>query len=460
MELHSPIYLLFLLPAVFVAAFTRRPAGRLLLFLALSYCFYLSWSTVFILLLAGSSLVNFLMGRLLYRNRHPWVLFFGIAANILILLLARHAGDFLSGWFEPPSVPGVLVPVGVSFYTFQALGSLIDIYRGFDRKPTLLEFLVFMAFWPVVLSGPICRLPEMLPQFREPLSARKHAPEGIQRIVLGLFMKVVLADSLAHGVFNQGGVNQGFDQVQNWSPLDIVSLSLGYGLQLFFDFAGYSHIAIGSALLVGIRLRENFRSPFGATSPSDFWGRWHMSLSSWIRDYVFFPLATRRRSLGWRLLAVVVAMVVFGAWHGLTATFLLWGLYHGLVLAGQRMLSKNSPNSIRSAPALGWALTFVVINLGWILFRSGSLDQAGRMYAGLFSIGQPASLAAAFHLLVMVLFCGHLVLLFSTSQATNWIESERVRQIRRLASPAFFTAMFLMTLAWGEGESPFVYVQF
>ena len=235
---------------------------------------------------------------------------------------------------------------------------------------------------------------------------------------------------------------------------------MGYGLQLFFDFAGYSHIAIGSALLVGIRLRENFRSPFGATSPSDFWGRWHMSLSSWIRDYVFFPLATRRRSLGWRLLAVIIAMVVFGAWHGLTATFLLWGLYHGLALAGQRMLSKNSPNSIRSAPALGWALTFVVINLGWILFRSGSLDQAGRMYAGLFSIGQPASLAAAFHLLVMVLFCGHLVLLFSKSQATNWIESERVRQIRRLASPAFFTAIFLMTLAWGEGESPFVYVQF
>ena len=400
------------------------------------------------------------MGRLLYRNRRPWVLCFGIAVNILILLLARNAGAFLTSLFESASVPGLLLPVGVSFYTLQSLGCLIDTYRGFDKKPTLLEFLVFMAFWPVVLSGPICRLPEMLPQFRAPTSAWNNASEGIQRIVLGLFMKVVLADSLAQGVFDQGGVNRGFDQVQNWNPLDIVSLSFGYGLQLFFDFAGYSHIAIGSALLVGIRLRENFRSPFGATSPSDFWGRWHMSLSSWTRDYVFFPLATRRRSFGWRLLAVIVAMVVFGAWHSLAATFLLWGLYHGLVLAGHRMLSKNSPNSIRPASALGWALTFIVINFGWILFRSGSLEQAGRMYASLFSTGQPASLAAAFHLLVIVLFSGHLLMLFLRSPFTNWIEIERVRQIRRLASPAFFTAVFLLTLAWGEGESPFVYVQF
>ena len=460
MELHSPIYLLFLLPAVFVTAFTRRPTGRLLLFLALSYCFYLSWSPVFILLLVGSSLVNFLMGRILYRNRRFRVLCFGIVVNILILLLARNAGALLTSRFGLASIPGVLLPVGVSFYTFQALGCLIDIYRGFDKKATLLEFLVFMAFWPVVLSGPICRLPEMLPQFRKPTSPWNHGSEGIQRIVLGLFMKVVLADSLAQGIDNQGGVNWGFDQVQTWNPMDIVSLSLGYGLQLFFDFAGYSHIAIGSALLVGIRLRENFRSPFGATSPSDFWGRWHMSLSSWIRDYVFFPLATRRRNFGWRLLAVIVAMVVFGAWHGLAATFLLWGLYHGLVLAGQRMLSKNSPNSIRPVPALGWALTFTLINLGWILFRSGSLEQAGRMYASLFSSGQPASLAATFHLLVIVLFGGHLLLLFLRSPVIHWIDSERVRQIRRLASPAFFTAIFLLTLAWGEGESPFVYVQF
>ena len=460
MELHSPIYLLFLLPAVSVVALVRRPNGRLLLFLALSYCFYLSWSAVFIFLLVGSSLVNFLMGRLLYRNRHPWVLCFGIALNILILLFARNAGTLLTSLFSPLSIPGVLLPVGVSFYTFQALGCLIDIYRGFDKKPTLLEFLVFMAFWPLVLSGPICRLPEMLPQFRKPIAAWSHASEGIQRIVLGLFMKVVLADSLAHGVDNQGGVNWGFDQVQTWNPMDIVSLSFGYGLQLFFDFAGYSHVAIGSALLVGIRLRENFNSPFGAISPSDFWSRWHMSLSSWIRDYVFFPLAARRSNQGWRLFAVIIAMVIFGAWHGLAATFMLWGLYHGLLLVGQRTLGKNPPNPIRPASALGWALTFILINLGWILFRSGSLEQAGRMYAGLFSTGQPASMATVFHLLVLVLFGGHLLLLFLRLPFINWAESERGRQICRLVSPAFFAAVFLLTLAWGEGGSPFVYVQF
>ena len=362
------------------------------------------------------------------------------------------------GLVQPHSAPGVLVAVGISFYTFQAVGYLVDVYRGFDKKPTLLEFLVFMSFWPVVLSGPICRMPEMLPQFRKPNATWNHGPEGIQRIVLGLFMKIVLADSLARGIYDQGGVNKGFDQIQNWNPVDIISLSFGYGLQLFFDFAGYTHIAIGSALLVGIRLRENFRSPFGATSPGDFWGRWHMSLSSWIRDYVFFPLATRRKSSGWRLFAVVVAMVVFGAWHGLAATFLLWGLYHGLLLAGQRMLARGPEKRIPSA--VGWTVTFIVINLGWILFRSQSLEQAGKMYAGLLSIGQPASLAVAFHLLVIVLFGGHLLMLVSRSFVADWLESERVRRIRRLASPAFFTAVFLLTLAWGESESPFVYVRF
>ncbi len=456
MELHSPIYLLFLVVAAAMLTVVRSRAGRMLLFLGLSYGFYLGWSATLLLLLLASSLFNFIMFRLLGRHRSSSLIWVGVAVNLLILLSARS----LSTWLAP-AVPELgLLPVGVSFYTLQGLGSLIDRYRGYDEQLSVLEFLVFMALWPVILAGPICRLPEMLPQFRQTRAWVEARWEGIRRIVLGLFMKVVLADSLAQGLFGKGGVDSGFDQAQVWSSTDVVSLAFGYGLQLFFDFAGYSHIAIGSALLVGIRLRENFRSPFEAISPSDFWTRWHVSLSSWIRDYVFFPLAARWRSQKGRLLAVVGAMCVFGAWHGLTATFVIWGLYHGLALSIQRVLERSSLPILKAPSIVRWALTCLFINLGWVLFRVDSLEQAGRMYGALFSIGQPASMSASFQFVVIAMMAGHLLLCVLRPWFLKWTDGNQIQAVLRLVSPAYVAAMLLLTLAWGEGQSPFVYVQF
>lgn len=456
MELHSPTYLLFLVLVVAMLTVVRNRTGRMLLFLGLSYGFYLGWSATLLVLLLASSLFNFIMFRLLGRHCSSILIWLGVTVNLLILLSARS----LSTWLVP-AVPDLgLLPVGVSFYTLQGLGSLIDRYRGYDEQPSVLEFLVFMALWPVILAGPICRLPEMLPQFRRTDARVEDRWEGIRRIVLGLFMKVVLADSLAQGLFGRGGVDTGFDQMQVWSSTDIVALTFGYGLQLFFDFAGYSHIAIGSALLVGIQLRENFRSPFEAISPSDFWTRWHVSLSSWIRDYVFFPLAARWRSQSGRLLAVVGAMCVFGAWHGLAVTFVIWGLYHGLVLVMQRVLERSSLPIFNAPFIVRWALTFLFINLGWILFRVDNLEQAGRMYGALFSISQPASLSSSFQGFVIVMMAGHLLLCSLRPWFSEWTEGKKIQAVFRLLSPAYVAAMLLLTLAWGEGQSPFVYVQF
>ncbi len=460
MELHSPIYLLFLVVAVALSIVVGGRQGRMLLFLGLSYGFYLSWSTTLLVLLLASSLFNFLMFRLLGRQGYSGLIWPAVAVNLMILLAARSLGTFLAPFLEQGPAADVLLPVEVSFYTLQGLGCVIDRYRGYEQQPSLLEFLVFMALWPVILAGPICRLPEMLPQFRQNLLHIESRGEGVRRIVLGLFMKVVLADALAQGLLGRGGVDRGFDEVQVWCSTDVVALAFGYGLQLFFDFAGYSHIAIGSALLVGIRVRENFNSPFEAISPSDFWTRWHMSLSSWIRDYVFFPLAARWRSQGGRLIAVVGAMCIFGAWHGLAATFLTWGLYHGLVLVTQRVLERSPLRVIKAPLVVRWALTLLFINLSWILFRVDSLEQAGRMYGALFTFGQPASLSAGFYAAVLALLTAHLLLLTLRRRFRDWTAGDRVQAVRRLVSPAYVAAMFLLTFAWGEGQSPFAYVQF
>ena len=199
---------------------------------------------------------------------------------------------------------------------------LFDLYRGEELDPTFFEFALYMAFFPVTISGPICRMPDMLPQFRsEEPTHWDDIGEGFSRIATGVFM-VQLAKLLGQGILGGDGIDSGFDRLTQWSGPDVWCLALGYGLQLFFDFAGYSHIAIGAAKAMGFTVPENFARPFQSTSPSIFWTRWHMSLSFWIRDYVFLPLATMRREMWWRNLALVISMVLFGLWHQASLLFL------------------------------------------------------------------------------------------------------------------------------------------
>ncbi len=454
MELHSPIYLLFLVACVAIMTVVKNRSGRMLLFLGLSYGAYLSWSVTLLLLLVIVSLINFLMFRLLGRFHQTWLIWLGVLVNLLILLSVRSLGTYM----ELVVISGVLVPIGISFYTLQGMGCLIDRYRGYGANPSLLEFLVFMALWPVVLAGPICRLSEMLPQFRQEY-IQKINWDGVRRIILGLFMKVVLADLLAQGPFGRG-VNSGFDEIQFWSSTDVIILAFGYGFQLYFDFAGYSHIAIGSALLVGIQLRENFRTPFESSSPSEFWSRWHMSLSSWIRDYVFFPLATTWRGLGRHSLIVLGTMCVFGVWHGMATTFLIWGFYHGFLLIIQRFTERYSLLFFNVPSIVRWAVTFIFINLGWIFFRCDSLKQALQMYKSLFSIWNPSSLEPSFQTIVLFMISANMFLFLLRARVQKWKKRSESQPFYQLLLPAGLAAVLLLTLAWGKSESPFVYVQF
>src|SRR5215469_7687436 len=342
MFLRGSLYGIAFLLCLVVVATVRFPRVRQLTLLLASCGLYLTWTRWFFAVLMISTVMNFLLGRTLRRKQSGALLAGGILFNLILLSTFKYVPAIV------PAMPFsslqrfayLALPLGISFWTFQAMSYLFDLYRGEELDPSFVEFALYMAFYPVTISGPICRMPEMLPQFRSDDAIRwEIVGRGFQRILTGVLM-MLFARLLGQGILAGDGINSGFDRATQWSGLDVWCLAFGYGLQLFFDFAGYSHIAIGAAQALGLIVPENFARPFQSTTVSIFWTRWHISLSFWIRDYVFLPLATLRREIWWRNLALVISMVLFGLWHKASVLFLLWGMYHGLLLVGHRHIQQ------------------------------------------------------------------------------------------------------------------------
>jgi len=405
------------LVCVAVCAKVRSRSARQAVLLIASYVFYLTWGAWFALILLTSTLMNFFVGKWLRRKNSWQVLATGILLNLALLSTFKYLPE-AAVTFPIPSLQRfahLALPLGISFWTFQAMGYLFDLYRSEELDPTFMEFALYMVFFPVVISGPICRLPEMLPQFRaEKTTTWDEMGLGFRRVATGVFM-MQLARLLGQGL-GGNGINSGFDRAVRWSGADVWCLAVGFGLQLFFDFAGYSHIAIGAAKALGFTLPENFDRPFHSTTVSIFWTRWHMSLSFWIRDCVFLPLAMLRRELWWRNLALVISMVIFGLWHKASLLFLLWGCYHGGLLVLHRQVQQFQRKFSWEPPAklwtpLSWVATISLISLGWILFRASSLAQAGQMLSAVLSLESYPShfLSLSLYFLVAVLAAGYAV---------------------------------------------------
>ncbi len=409
----------FLLCAVILATVRSRPIRQATILIA-SYALYLTWGVWFAAVLLASTVMNHLVGEWLRRKRSDVTLSIGIFLNLALLSTFKYLPEAAIHlpFSSLQRFAHLALPLGISFWTFQAMSYLFDVYQGDDVDPTLFEFALYMVFFPVTISGPVCRMPEMLPQFRsESVTRWDDIARGCQRIATGVLM-MQLAKLLGQGILAGDGIASGFDHVANWSGPDVWCLAFGYGLQLFFDFAGYSHIAVGAAQALGFTIPENFARPFASTSASIFWTRWHMSLSFWIRDYVFFPLMRLRREAWWRNLSLLIAMVLFGLWHRASILFLLWGAYHGLLLLLHRQVEGVERRFDWTPPripwtALSWIATISLVNLGWIFFRANSLNQARQMLAAILS---PATygthlLTGSLHWLVLSLAAGYTIAL-------------------------------------------------
>lgn len=369
------------MPVVFVLYWLLPHKYRWALLLVSSCYFYMSWNPNYIVLILSATVVSYLAGILLVKTEQPGqrkaILVSAVGICLSLLFFFKYFNFFsdsvvrLLGLFSirlHPVTLKVLLPVGISFYTFQTLSYVIDVYRG-KVKPEhhFGIYATFVSFFPQLVAGPIERTENLLPQIsREKTFRYDQAAYGLKLMAWGFFKKLAIADVLGPLA------DQAYANLAGCSTLDLLAAVLCFALQIYCDFSGYSDIAIGSAKLLGIDLMTNFRSPYFAKSIREFWSRWHISLSTWFRDYVYIPLGGSRRGKGKTCRNLLITFLVSGLWHGANWTFVVWGGLHGLAQVLEKLLSKGK----QRLPVLRQAGVFLFCCITWVFFRAESFSDA------------------------------------------------------------------------------------
>ena len=408
----SYTFLFQFLPAVvlaFAAARRHSPRAGILVLAGASLFFYGAWRPVYLLLLLASIAANFSLGLLMEDPRRRRAIgMLGVALNLALLGYFKYT-NFIFGSIHAlsgaplPSLD-IVLPLGISFFTFQQIAYLVDVMRGARVERDIVSYTLFVSFFPHLIAGPLVHHAEMIPQFKRGRTSRSAvlAARGIAIFAAGLFKKVVIADNLAQFVSPVfAHLDAGGGVTTSWAWL----ATLSYTLQIYFDFSGYSDMAIGLALLFGIRLPVNFRSPYKATSIIDFWRRWHITLSRFLRDYLYIPLGGNRHGEQRRYLNLMLTMLLGGLWHGAGWNFLIWGGLHGLYLCVNHLwqkwrgvtakVSEADASSNRLATALSWAATFFAVVIAWVFFRAKTAGGAWQMLSAMFGFQSGQSVYAS-----------------------------------------------------------------
>jgi alginate O-acetyltransferase complex protein AlgI len=385
-------FLFQFLPATilaFAAARLHSPRAGIIVLVAASLVFYGAWRPVYLLLFLGSVVINFMLGLAMEKpERRRAVGLCGVTLNLAVLGFFKYANFLLDTLRDVSGAPlphlDVILPLGISFFTFQQIAYLVDIMRGAKVERDIVSFTLFVSFFPHLIAGPLVHHAEMIPQFKRERLGRsaRLAAQGWAIFVAGLFKKVVIADNLAQFVNPLfAHVDLGGSAPTEWAWLAI----LAYTLQIYFDFSGYSDMAIGLALMFGIRLPVNFRSPYKSLSIIEFWRRWHITLSRFLRDYLYIPLGGNRFGTGRRYNNLMLTMLLGGLWHGAGWTFLIWGGLHGLYLVVNHRWRDHKRRWPEGSVGQGtaWGLTFLAVVIAWVFFRARTLGGAGEMLASL-----------------------------------------------------------------------------
>lgn len=385
MLFNSYLFIYLFLPITLIGFYLLRNQGIYpkLWLIAASLVFYSAWYQAYLFLLVGSILANYFIALLINRSQlyRKGILFLGITANLALLGYYKYSNFFLSGLYwligDEFSPLQILLPLAISFFTFQQIAYLMDSYKGRQSESSLINYALFVSFFPQLIAGPIVHHKEMMPQFKELTNAVnwQQVFKGMLLFLIGLAKKVIIADYLA------GVVSPAYADASNLQFLGAWQASLAYTFQLYFDFSGYADMAVGLGLLFGIVLPFNFNSPYQSQSIRDFWRRWHMTLSRWLKDYVYFPLGGSRASQSRIYFNVLAVALISGLWHGAGLTFVIWGACHGIALMLCRFCQTVN---IKLPKTLAWLITFLFVHLAWVLFRAESIHQATDIYSALF----------------------------------------------------------------------------
>ena len=449
-------------------ALNRDNEWRKIFLLAASWVFYGAWDWRFVTLLILSGFLNWGLAALIVREgdderrRKFWVVM-GVIGNLAILGFFKYYNFFLDefgvvleavGWSRDMMFMEVILPIGVSFFTFQGMSYLIDIYRRNTEPASLLDIVLLMSFFPHLVAGPIVRASHLVPQFqRAPTLTRSMVAAGVLLICWGLVKKVVIASELATAY-----VDPLFFDPSKHSSLDLLFGAYGYAVQIYCDFSAYSDMAIGLAALLGYRFPANFNQPYRSASLQDFWRRWHISLSSWLRDYLYIGMGGSRHGQVRLYFALAMTMLLGGLWHGASWNFVIWGALHGGVLALERAWRHYRPDTLPTLPA--WAsvvLTFHFVTFAWIFFRLKDFAEAEAYLAQLF-----AMTGGAFTLtpLALVLIVVGMALHFGPADAVQrgavWVRERAAWQVAALG----VGVLLFVEMLRPDGVAPFIYYQF
>jgi alginate O-acetyltransferase complex protein AlgI len=444
------------------------------LLLVASYYFYAAWDWRFMGLLAASTLVDYTSARLLDASESPRVrralVTLSLGFNLTLLGFFKYFNFFAdslqalfvsAGWPLDFVTLRVLLPVGISFYTFVTMSYVIDVYRREVRATRhLVDFAVFVAYFPHLVAGPILRASLLLPQIEMPRRiTREHVRDGLWLMTWGFFQKIFIADNLAPMA------NQAFDPNAQTAGINLLLGVYAFAFQIYGDFAGYSNIARGTSKLMGIELLENFRFPYLVRTPQAFWRNWHISLSTWLRDYLYIPLGGNRGSGVTTHRNLLITMVLGGLWHGAAWTFVLWGAYQGLLLVAYRaaervrVFNRWVAGAGSLARVTSWFVMFHLTCYGWLIFRAKSLDQIGSMTARIVTDLRPWAVDATGLAVPLALYLTPLILVHA-------IEASRddllvIPKLHPAVRYSVYAATFYLTMLFGNfGGSEFIYFQF
>lgn len=459
--------------AAFIAIFfplywCTKGRSQNLLLLAASYFFYACWDWRFCGLLLTSSAIAFFCGRCITvtKNRRSRKAFLAISicSDLGILFFFKYSA-FFTDTLLGSGLPGearkyfsdIVLPVGISFYTFQSISLIVDVYRNQCTLPDkFTDFLLYVSFFPQLVAGPIERGRQLLPQVLSERQWRwERAQEGAFLFFWGLFQKAVIADNLAPFV------DGAFKSVPPYSGAEALLGSYAFAFQIYGDFAGYSNMARGIAKLLGFELMVNFNRPYLAQNPRDFWHRWHISLSEWLRDYVYLPLGGNRGGRWTVARNLMITMVLGGLWHGAAFTYIAWGAYHGLLLILHRLMPKRATVSTRILPRILKTLAFFHLAcIGWIFFRASSVKQAlGMLQSLITGLDEPPRP----HISAQMSWIAVIIVVGALSEALRGdANAEKTFFSRPVwVKAAAYTTMFYLITIWGVNHATnFIYFQF